>query len=318
MSVRSDSEINAQGQAFRPVVCVQNQLLFILQPYCAGYSCWIVCVEESFMVRMRSLLLGIVVIILPVQLHPAQANSLGAERSVDIIYSGRWLGIPIVSSKISAAFVGENYAIRAGFRTSGFISIFKKITVLASASGQFKDNQLTTKEYWHKELDGRKNRELSMNYEPELVTVRVDPPLFSMGDPPATMAQRLEAHDPVSAILTLAIQAGHKDETKQCAGTIPVFDGKQRYDLRLQMRGVEKIRTRAYRGMALRCDVWYVPVAGFDADDLADLEVYQTPITIWLAQEPKAGLRLPVRFEAKLDFGTVVVEARKIEVTTNK
>ncbi|PHR58321.1 MAG: hypothetical protein COA47_10590 [Robiginitomaculum sp.] len=252
------------------------------------------------------------------QTDPAQKDTapiyLGQEMSLDILYSGRVFGIPVMRAKVSAAFVGESYAARAHFKSSGLMALFKSISVVASASGQIKQSTLITQDYWHKELDGRKNRQLSMARDPEKVTVRADPPLRSMGDPIASMEQRLEALDPVSAILALALRGGAAGRADQCAGSIKVFDGKQRYNLRLEAMGLEHIRTRAYQGQALRCNAWYVPVAGFDPDDLAEALAHPHPVTIWLADEAQSGLRVPVRFEARLDFGTARVDARKIEI----
>ncbi len=239
---------------------------------------------------------------------------LGQEMSLDILYSGRVFGIPVVRAKVSAAFVGESYAARAHFKSSGLMALFKSISVVASASGQIQDQELTSQDYWHKELDGRKNRQLSMARDTEKVTVRADPPLHSMGEPITSMQQRMEAVDPVSAILGLALRGGAEQRADQCAGSIKVFDGKQRYDLRLEAMGLEPIRTRAYQGQALRCNAWYVPVSGFDPDDLAEALEHPYPVTIWLADEVQSGLRVPVRFEARLDFGTARVDARKIEI----
>ncbi len=243
--------------------------------------------------------------------------ALGKEKSVVVHYGGRIFGIPVVSAKISAAFDKESYAARAELRTAGLAVFFKQIKVVASAKGNVLSGKLSSWEYWHKELDGRKNRELFMNYRPEEVIVRVSPPLRSMGDPPATMAQRLEALDPVSALLSMSLGKKAQEPLQQCNGSIKVFDGKQRYDLRLQADGSKKIRTRAYKGLALRCKVWYVPISGFNADDLNNPE-YQKPVIMWMAHDLRANMHLPVRFEAKLDFGTAVVEAIGIDISMGK
>jgi len=244
----------------------------------------------------------------------ANRVDLGQEHSLDISYGGRLFGFTVVKVQLSAAFVGESYAARAEYKSSGLAAIFRKMKVVASTSGQIINGKLRTREYWHKELDGRKNRELSMSFATSDVSVRADPPLHSMGDPAASMAQRLEAVDPVTGILTLASYASSEPKMGQCTGTLRIFDGKQRYDLRLEAMGLEKVRTRAYRGEALRCNAWYIPVAGFDADDLVDPDEYSRPVVMWLADVGNTGIRVPVRFEARLDFGRVVVDARRIEI----
>ncbi|MCF6291934.1 MAG: DUF3108 domain-containing protein [Robiginitomaculum sp.] len=263
--------------------------------------------------------LGFGLLLVPLLASPAISEPierpahLHKEQAVDIVYSGRVFGIPMIRAKVSAVLLEESYAMRAEFRTSGLAAFFKQIKVIASAQGIIGDNRLFTKEYWHKELDGRKNRELFMSFEPDNVTLRVIPPLRTMGDPPATMQQRLEALDPVSAVLALSMGNEKEKNFQNCQGSLKVFDGKQRYNLRLEAKGKEKIRTRAYKGLAMRCHVWYIPISGFNADDLND-PGYEKPVIMWLADEPFAGLRLPVKFSYKLDFATAVVEARSINV----
>lgn len=269
---------------------------------------------------MRSLLLGLSTLAL-MGAAPAP-DTAAADKPVaapvthhmGIAYRGYLLGIAMLSANVNAAYDDDSYKADAVFETAGLAALLKQVKVVAQTQGERDGANLITRQYHHQELDGHKNRKLSMNYGKDAVKVRIEPPIRHMGDPPATQAQMLEASDAISAILEIALQAGTTPAAQQCSGVIKVFDGKQRYDLVLTNKGLEHVRTRAYSGKALKCEVRNRPVAGFNADDLEKTrEEYDHPINMWLAEAQTGDMRLPVRFSYVLPFGTAVVEAKQIE-----
>lgn len=271
---------------------------------------------------MRSLLVGISSLALmgaapAPDASPASpaASSPGGEAG--IAYRGYVLGIPMLKSNINASFADGTYKADALFETAGLAALFKQVKVVAKTSGVVQDGTMSTRHYWHQEIDGKKNRQVFMDHDEAGVKVRIDPPIRNMGNPPASAAQKREAMDAISAVLQIALQAGQHAAAAQCTGKIKVFDGKQRYDLILTNKGLVSVKTKAYSGKAVQCEARYLPLAGFDADDLQKAKTeYDHPITMWLAQSKTAGLRLPVRFSYKLPFGTAVVEAKQINSTS--
>lgn len=246
---------------------------------------------------------------------PAAPQITANAGKVGIAYRGYLIGIPVLKSTVNVSFADAAYKANAEFKTAGLAAVIKQVKVIARTDGERDGVNLSTTKYWHQELDGHKNRQLFMDYTTQAVKVRFAPPIRHMGDPPANPAQMREAADPVSGILEIALRAGQQAQGQQCAGAIKVFDGKQRYDLFLTNKGIEPVRTKAYKGKAIKCEIRYRPVAGFNADDLEKAKKdYQRPINMWLAETKTSGMRLPVRFSYHLPFGAAVVEARQISI----
>jgi hypothetical protein len=103
-------------------------------------------------------------------------------------------------------------------------------------------------------------------------------------------------------------------ERAACEGRVPVFDGKQRYNLRLEPGGREQIRTRAWSGEASVCRAWYEPVSGYDPEDYPTEAEMRQPLTIWLAPLLDGQLQLPVRIYTRAGLGGVTIEAKTIEL----
>jgi hypothetical protein len=100
--------------------------------------------------------------------------------------------------------------------------------------------------------------------------------------------------------------------TAPCSGVLPVFDGRLRYDLALQARGREPVRTRAFRGEALVCDAFYRPISGYTDAQRPDPEDLRHPLTLWLA-ELEDGRLLPVKIQTRAGFG-VTMELSALEL----
>lgn len=109
----------------------------------------------------------------------------------------------------------------------------------------------------------------------------VNPPFGSMGEPPASDAERQGAYDPVTVLLNLMLSQPQGE--RPCEGRLPVFDGKARYDLRFEAGSTERVATRGYRGNALHCRAYLEPVSGYDEGKRPTPEDIARPIHIWLA-----------------------------------
>ena len=124
--------------------------------------------------------------------------------------------------------------------------------------------------------------------------------------------------DPLSAALFVTLgSSASRDEP--CGETVPVFDGKRRYNLNLTYVGTEDInlgRNGGYNGEALRCRLQYERVAGFKPPKPGRTRTPVPPIDIWLAPFHDGRLLVPVRMQADSDFGGAVVRATDLTVRT--
>jgi Protein of unknown function (DUF3108) len=126
------------------------------------------------------------------------------------------------------------------------------------------------------------------------------------------LEMRAGALDPVSAILATIRKA---NEIGNCQARVPVFDGRQRYDIvfeDLGPREVPRLRGSAFHGMARACEFNWVPIAGrrrnaniAAGNDRRGGIAYMAPVGIGAAQAP-------VRIEFEAWFGTVIGNLREI------
>lgn len=112
--------------------------------------------------------------------------------------------------------------------------------------------------------------------------------------------------DPVTALYAMI---GSFDEARRCAGRLPVFDGRRRYDLTLKPLGDAQLEPSGYgiySGPATRCRVTLRPIAGFEKKGKS-LSRLPRKVEVWLAPLEPGGPAVPVRLEGENPWGHMVV-----------
>jgi hypothetical protein len=134
---------------------------------------------------------------------------------------------------------------------------------------------------------------------------------------PLTEASKHGVIDPVTGMLMRTPGNGDPLSPEACRRTIPVFDGRMRFDLRMSFRRMDVVRAqKGYQGPAVVCSIQFVPVAGYVPERPAvkylaaqhDVEVYLAPVM---------GTRVLVPFKVTLPtpLGRGVVEATQFITT---
>jgi Protein of unknown function (DUF3108) len=134
---------------------------------------------------------------------------------------------------------------------------------------------------------------------------------------PVTEANRQGIVDPLTAMLFSGANAGEGLSQEPCRHTLPIFDGRQRYDLKLAFKRMDEVTAeRGYKGPVVVCSVRYEPIAGHRAS---------TPFVKYLSEgremeimlAPVAGTRLlaPFRVSVVSMIANLVIEANRFEVT---
>jgi len=243
-------------------------------------------------------------------LAPGPSLATQATDGIRVLYNGYFLGFRVMKADVRATLDGDSYQSEAVFRTAGLAGMFKDSRIEASVNGEVNGHGIEPGHYEHRNLASSKNRLIQIDFTPDDVVPTITPPFGSMGQPPATHDERMGTFDPVSAFLTISLEGGDAP----CERTVPVFDSKQRYDLRLEPVAFERIDVRGFDGEGWHCNVYYDPVSGFDPEDLADPEDYARPMQIWLA-DLGDGRWAPVRVRARVSGVPVSVEAKRVELS---
>jgi len=123
--------------------------------------------------------------------------------------------------------------------------------------------------------------------------------------------------DPLTALLVPAGDIGDGLTKEACQRTLPVFDGRQRYNLTLAFKRLDKVTAKkGYAGPVVVCSMSYRPFAGHRVS--APLVKYLSESRdIEIAFAPVAGARLlaPFRLLVANSLANLLVQANRFEST---
>jgi hypothetical protein len=253
----------------------------------------------------------------PVPGAPGAANGVadatGTGRIITARYSSSVLIFKVGTIALTAEIDPGRYAANTVVEAAGLAALFTDFDIRAEVEGRRTFESMTPSHYGHIERTGSKVRAVDIRFEDAIASSEATPPFGSLGVPPATREQRTGVIDPISALFMVS-QSRSGGDASICSGRLPVFDGKARYDLRLEAGGFETVRTPAWRGEALLCHVWYEPIAGYDPEDYPTPSELRYPLDIWLAPFPEDGFYLPVRLHTRAGFGGVTIEVAELDI----
>lgn len=125
-------------------------------------------------------------------------------------------------------------------------------------------------------------------------------------------SQRVATQDPISALVVPVAGGGHP-----CDRSIPVFDGRRRYDLKLADAGTTSVTPQSAdvpAGVVI-CNVRYVPVAPIveKKRKFTDMLRRNDDTKIWLAPFDGGRVYLPVRLQFRTPLGGAVAEIERLD-----
>jgi len=156
------------------------------------------------------------------------------------------------------------YTVSASLRSAGLLAFFERTTLNASAFGDVVEGMPSWRSYVLDHAYSAKRRQIRLTRHPDRVEAFIAPIYRLWGDPPASARQQLDSQDPLSSFVALGAAVGR---SRTCSGAFPIFDGRFHYRLELSGGWVTRFDDGGFEGQVLRCELAYVPVAGFEADD---------------------------------------------------
>jgi hypothetical protein len=119
--------------------------------------------------------------------------------------------------------------------------------------------------------------------------------------------------DPLSAIMMLT----RSPSVDPCDRRIPIFDGKERFDLLFSRKGEMRITEQAPSGqpvLAQVCRVRYLPIAGHRVDDDTRYMAANEGIEVALRPVPSANVFIPYQISIPTMAGTAVIISKRVEI----
>ncbi len=238
-----------------------------------------------------------------------------AQGKFDASYTISVARIPLGKATASADFSESDYTITMAGRANGILRVLASGDGTLTTTGTIKDGRPVPARYVSSTVADDDKLEVRMTFEDGSVKelVASDPP--PMRDRvPLTDAHRKNVIDPLTGFL-LSSPDGRPSEAA-CQRTMPIFDGRRRYDLRLAFKSLETVKAdRGYAGPAVVCSVVLVPIAGHRASSPL-VKFLSDGRAIEMTFVPVAGTRIlaPFRIVVSNTLGNLVLQADRFEV----
>lgn len=231
---------------------------------------------------------------------PARAEALRVKLSHEIY----WLGFPVLDLTTTAALDGGRYALSSTERTLGLLDLVVDFSSRQEVRGAIASGDIRPTTYRQEARWRGEDREVRLDFGANgPAHAEVVPPPEEDDRDPVPAALQAGTVDPLSAAVLLgAISAGDQP----CRKSVAIFDGRQRYNLRLDYEGtatLPKNADAAFGGEAIECRVTIERVAGFMKRYLA--QPPRPPSTLWLARYAGGRLLIPVKLETETRWGTL-------------
>jgi hypothetical protein len=122
--------------------------------------------------------------------------------------------------------------------------------------------------------------------------------------------------DPMSSILVITHDTGQNP----CDRTIPIFDGKVRFNLVMSAKGEQRLKESKPSGQPQQlkvCRVKYVPIAGHKPKEFDKPWVDYDGMEIALRPVPSANLFVPYSLTIPTTLGSAVMTAESVNITAS-
>jgi Protein of unknown function (DUF3108) len=238
-----------------------------------------------------------------------------AEGKLDASYSVSFGRIRV--GEITATFVldDKEYAISARGRAGGVMKTLVDGEGSFSTRGTITDGQPVPTTFTSKIVSNAETSDVTMVLdEGSVKNLEIAPPPRS-GRVTVTEANRQGIVDPLTAMLFSAAAEGDGLSQQACRHTLPIFDGQQRYDLKLAFKRMDKVTAeKGYAGPVAVCSLRYEPIAGHIASTTL-VKYLSEGREMEIALAPVTGTRLlaPFRLSVMSMLANLVIEASRFE-----
>jgi hypothetical protein len=213
-------------------------------------------------------------------------------------------GFHVLTNRTSLATSGDKYWITMDLDTRGIATIFIDLNSHSEVGGQLIGDAVHPVAY---HSDVRRNgvdRRYRIDYHTDgTIAADATPPLVALRTSGAADQLRGTV-DQLTAYFILERQLARSGT---CALVIPVFDGRNRYNIRFSDAGTEMLSPRAgqkFSGSTRVCNVTREDLADFPVSNSPGEGTYRTG-KIWYAHLAGSSQMVPVRMEFGTEFGSV-------------
>jgi hypothetical protein len=248
----------------------------------------------------------------------AFGNAARADSRLTAHYGVSVAGLSVGESNIDVIIGAAEYTSAANGRASGLLRALVAGEGTLTTRGAVVEGRLSPASFSARTAGDDETSSVTMaieNGDVKEVTAQTSAP--DAERVALTADHRKGVVDPLSALLIQVGGSGEVLATEACQRTLPVFDGRRRFDLALSFKRLDRVKAaKGYAGPVVVCAVRFKPLAGHRVGSA--LVKYLDGREIELTLAPIAGTRLlaPFRLSIANMLGDIVVEAATFETST--
>jgi hypothetical protein len=242
-----------------------------------------------------------------------------AQGRLDAHYEATLAGIPVGKGAWTIDIQDDQYSASAFGGTAGLLKAFAGGSGTGAAQGRVVNGALISTNYNASTTTSKKTEAIRMilaNGTVKEYAIEPEPPV----DPdrlPLTDAHRRGVLDPMTGSMLRVPGTADPLGPEACRSANSIFDGRMRYDLKLDFKRMETVRAeRGYQGPVVVCAIYFAPVAGY-IPDRPVIKYLSTQRNMEIAFAPVAGTRIlvPFRMVIPTPLGVAMLEATQFITT---
>ena len=246
----------------------------------------------------------------------APGGAARADSRLEARYSVSVAGIAVGQTDISVVIGETEYASSANGRASGLVRALVTGEGALSVRGAVVDGRLVPASFTARAVGDDETSSVTMTLEGgDVKELTAETSAPATDRVPVSDDHRKGIIDPLSALLLPVGGSGDVVAADACRRTLPIFDGRRRFDLGLSFKRTEQVKAaKGYAGPAVVCAVTFKAIAGHRVG--SPLVKYLGGREIELTLAPIAGTRLlaPFRLSIINMLGDIVLEATAFTV----
>jgi hypothetical protein len=254
------------------------------------------------LVPVPGLLSGVVLALSALALVLASPQAGFAQGRLEAQYEATLSGIAVGKGAWNIDISDDQFSAAATGGTAGLLKTFAGGSGTGEAQGRVIGGALVSTNYSASTTTSKKTESIHIvlsNGNVREFGIEPEPPV----DPdriPVTDAHRRGVYDPMTGSMLRVSGTGDPLTPDACRTGASVFDGRMRYDLKLDFKRMETVRAeKGYRGPVVVCALYFSPVAGF-IPDRPVIKYLTAQRGIEIAFAPIAGTRILVPFWVKI------------------
>ena len=236
-----------------------------------------------------------------------------AQGRLDARYEATLAGIPVGKGAWTIDISDDQFSAAASGGTAGLLKAFTGGSGTGASQGRVVNGALVATNYSATTTTSKKAEAIRMilaNGTVKEYAIEPEPPVDA-DRIPVTDAQRRGVFDPMTGSMLHVPGTGELLSPDSCRTGAAIFDGRMRYDLKLDFKRMEIVKAdKGYHGPALVCAIYFSPVAGY-IPDRPVIKYLAAQRNIEIAFAPIAGTRIlvPFRMVVPTPLGSAMLEA---------